>query len=62
MNLADLKEKALQLKEKAKEQTQKAIDYSAKKLAESNFTISKKEELDLIIKKSKTTSNKNNET
>lgn len=62
MDFKELKEKALKLKEKASEQTKKAIDYSAKKLTESNFTINKKEELDEIIKKSSTTSHKSNET
>ena len=62
MNLEQIKKKALELKEKASEQTQKAIDYSAKKLTNSNYTIDKKEELDLIIKKSATTTFKNKET
>ena len=62
MDFKELKEKALKLKEKASEQTKKAIDYGAKKLSESNFTINTKEQLDEIILKSKTTSFKNNET
>lgn len=58
----ELKEKALDLKEKASEQKQKAVNYSAEKLANSWITIEKKEELELIIKKSATTTFKNKET
>lgn len=50
------------IKEKLNEQTQKAVDYGAKKLTESSLTISKKEELEKLIKKSATTSFKNKET
>jgi len=56
------KEKALQLKDKASEHKQKAINYSAKKLTNSKYTISEKEALDSIIKKSATTTFKNKET
>ncbi len=62
MDFKELKEKALKLKEKASEQTQKAINYGATKLTESNLTIDKKEDIDLLIKKSKTTKFKNKET
>lgn len=62
MDLKELKEKALKLKEKASKQTQKAIDYGAKKLTDSSLTINKKEELELLIKKSTTTKFKNKET
>ncbi len=50
------------LKEKALEQTNKAIKFSANKLAASWLTINKKEDLDKIISKSKTTKFKNAET
>lgn len=62
MDFKKLKEKALELKNKASEKTNEAIDYSAKKLSESKFTISKKEDLDKLIKKSKNTKFKNKET
>lgn len=54
--------KALELKEKASEHKQKAIEYGAKKITNSKNTISKKEDLDALIKKSATTSFKNKET
>jgi hypothetical protein len=50
------------LKEKALEHTNKAINYGADKLASSSLTISTKEELLLLIKKSATTKFKNKET
>jgi hypothetical protein len=50
------------LKEKALAKTKETIDLAAKKLSDSKFTISKKEELETIIKKSTTTSFKNKET
>jgi hypothetical protein len=62
MDFKALKEKALQLKQKASEQTMKAINYSAKKLSNSSFTIEKKEDLSLIIQKSKQSTYKNKET
>jgi len=62
MNLEELKKKALEIKEKALEKTEEAIDYGAKKLTESKLTITTKEELDAIIKKSATTSFTNKET
>jgi len=62
MDFKELKEKALELKKKASEQTQKAINYSAEKLTESSLTINKKEDLDMIIKKSATTKFTNKET
>ena len=62
MDFTKIKRKALELKERASEHTQKAIDYSAKKLTDSKYTIDKKEELDVIIKKSATTTFKNKET
>lgn len=51
-----------ELKEKAKTLKEKAINYWAKKISDSNYTINKKEELDILIKKSKTTTFKNSET
>ena len=57
-----LKENAIKLKEKASEQKQKAINYNAEKLSKSKNTISTKEELDTLIKKSATTKFKNKET
>lgn len=62
MDFKALKEKALQLKQKTSEQTMKAINYSAKKLSNSSFTIEKKEDLSLIIQKSKQSTYKNKET
>lgn len=62
MDLKTIKEKALELKEKASLQTQKAIVFGAKKLSESKYTIETKEALDLIIKKSVSTTFKNKET
>ncbi len=50
------------LKEKALENTNKLIDSAAKKLSESSFTISKKEDFLKLIEKSKTTTFKNKET
>lgn len=62
MDFNEIKKKALELKKKAEEKTKDAIEYSSKKLAESSFTISKKEDLDKIIEKSKTTEFTNKET
>lgn len=62
MDFKALKEKALQLKQKASEQTMKAINYGAQKLSNSSFTIEKKEDLNLIIQKSKQSTYKNKET
>ena len=62
MDFKELKEKALELNKKASEQTQKAINYGAEKLTNSGLTINKKEELDILIKKSATTKFKNKET
>lgn len=62
MDLKSLKEKALELKKEASKKMEQAIDYSAKKLSESTVTISKKEEVEKMIKKSKTTSFTNKET
>lgn len=56
------KQKALELKVKASEHKQKAIEYGAKTITNSKNTISKKEDLELIIKKSATTTFKNKET
>lgn len=54
MDLNSLKEKALKLKERASKTIDDSIIYSAKKLTESSITISNKNSLDSIIKKSKT--------
>ncbi|MFK7780272.1 MAG: hypothetical protein QM490_03910 [Candidatus Gracilibacteria bacterium] len=66
MDFKAIKEKvkanAIKLKNKAFEQTEKAINYSAKKLSNSKFTLETKKELDIIIKKSTNTSFKNKET
>jgi len=62
MDFKEIKEKALKLKKEASKQTQKAIDYGAKKLTNSSLTINKKEEIDSIILKSKTTKFTNKET
>jgi len=62
MDFKSIKEKALELKKQASEKIDDAIDYSAKKLSESGLTISKKDEVDKLILKSKTTSFKNKET
>lgn len=62
MDFKEIKEKALKLKEEASKQTQKAIDYGAEKLTNSSLTIDKKEEIDSIIEKSKTTKFTNKET
>ena len=56
------KDRMLKLKNKAIELKDKAIDSWAKKLTESKFTISTKEELKEIIKSSKTTSFTSKET
>lgn len=45
-----------ELKKKALEKANKAAEFSASKLASSSLTISKKEELDKIVNKSKNTS------
>lgn len=50
------------LKKKLSEQVTNSVNYWAKKLTESSLTIQKKEELETLIKKSKTTSFKNKET
>jgi hypothetical protein len=50
-----------ELKEKAKKLKEQAIDYSAKKITDSSFTLNKKEALEVIIKKSATTTFKNKE-
>jgi hypothetical protein len=62
MDFKTIKEKALKLKQKATEQTHKAINYGAQKLSNSSFTIETKEELTLIIQKSKPTTYKSKET
>ncbi len=62
MDFKSIKEKALELKKQASEKIDDAIDYSAKKLSESGLTISKKDEVNKLILKSKTTSFKNKET
>lgn len=62
MNLSELKQKALELKEKAVEMKNKTIDYSAKKLSQSHLVIRKKEDLDIIINKSLSTTFTNKET
>lgn len=50
------------LKEKAINKTKEAVNFWAKKISQSKYTINKKEDLDKIIKKSKTTTFKNKET
>lgn len=55
MDFNELKRKALELKKKAEEKTKEAIDYSSKKLADSNFTISTKQDLISFIEQSKNT-------
>jgi hypothetical protein len=62
MDLKELKEKALKLKKQAECKAKEAIDYSAKKLAKSSFTIDTKEDLEKFIKKSSKTTYKNKET
>ena len=53
--MLQLKEEAIKLKDKAIELKDKAIESWAKKLTESKFTISTKEELEEIIESSRTT-------
>jgi hypothetical protein len=55
MDLNSIKKKAIELKNKA-------TSYGAKKLIESNFTITSKEELENFINKSAETTFKNKET
>ena len=62
MDLKSLKEKALEIKKQASDKIEKALDYSAKKLSESSVTIDKKEDIDKLITKSKTTSFTNEKT
>lgn len=64
MDFKKLKNKAIELtgkaKDKASEKTKSVIDYWAKKLTNSKYTIDSKEELDELIKKSVSTTFKNN--
>jgi hypothetical protein len=62
MNLKQLKEKALELKKQAKKKAGDALDYGAKKLVSSSFTITSKEQLQKFIEKSAETTFKNKET
>jgi hypothetical protein len=62
MDFTKLREKALELKKKAEKKGKEAIDYGAKKLAKSNFTINSKEDFEKFIEKSKETSFTNKET
>jgi len=58
MDFSNFKKKALEFKKKALKKWQEAIDYSAKKLWESGFTLKTVEELEKFIEKSKNTSSK----
>lgn len=62
MDFWKLKEKALELKKTAQKKGKEAIDYGAKKLAASHFTINTKEELKAIIEKSAKTKTVDKET
>jgi len=62
MDFESIKQKAMKLKEQASQKIDEAVDYGAKKLADSGYTISNKEEFEKIITKSKTTEFTNKET
>lgn len=55
MDFKSLKEKALKLKEKASGKTQDVIDYGAKKLTNSKYTIEDKKQLIEVISKTANT-------
>lgn len=59
MDFKTIKEKAIKLKDKASEKTQDVIESAAKKLSNSKYTIETKEDLQEMIKKSKSTKFKN---
>lgn len=62
MNFKKIKEKALELKKQAEKKWKEVIDYSAKKLADSSFTINTKKEFEAFVEKSAKTKWENKET
>ena len=62
MDFLELKNKATKLKDSAVKASKSAVDYSASKLADSNFTIKSLSDLNAFLEKSKTTTGKDSAT